>query len=398
MKDKDKFKLITRLVICLCLLASVFFWYDEYKDKNKASLSETKPVEKSVIAKDHHKGHIKLVAILPLSGPFSCEGTAAKQGIDLAIKQFGSNSHDIELSYIDWTKNSPEKIDLSQILPKNQTIIIVHMPTKKILALAMKHPKILIIAPACSNETLKNLPNVISMLGTDSLEGQFIGKLFRDKFSQKIKAIIVDGSEYSNVLYNSFKKTVQTGGTKLFTVKWKTDGNPSDKALQDVLAKKPEVIWLAGEPLWILRIYRQLKTRGYKGQFLVTKQFDYFFVSNIPPKDLRNFLFVRPYVTNSKSPRSKDFSSEFEKIYFTYPRWISAIFYDATFLVLEKIVKHSRLPDKMTFSGVTGIMHFKNTLNTERTFYLAKFDGGTFKLVLSDVKKNSSLNSSGSLK
>ncbi len=364
-----------RVLILLCTVTALYFLQKEHTKEKPTKLKQIETVKKR-----YSPNFINMIAVLPLSGYFKCEGEAAKQGIEIAIKNH--NNGKIKLSYWDWAKKGISSLRGPEHHKQDsQTIYIVHMPFDKLSNFSKVHSDALIIAPACSHEALKNMPNVITLLGTDSLEGQFIADIFLHNFPRKTKVVVIDGSDYSKILLTSFKKSIGRNVSNFPVVRLSITGETFRKNVKTLLAENPDIIWLAGEPQWIISIYKQLKIFGYKGKFIVPKYFDRFFISDIPTNDLKDLLFVRPFVTNSPSPFSKRFFSDFKKTYLMPPCWISAIFYDATVIIMNTEPTNLKSLSKLVkFNGATGSITLRNH-KIFRTLYLARFNKGSFESI-----------------
>ncbi len=380
--SRRKHSLLFRILILLCLVTALYFLQKEYKKEVKEK--PIQPVKTRTEKKPSAPYFINVVAVIPLSGCFKCEGEAARQGIEIAIRNH-NNRQKIKLSYWDWAKKEISPSGAPESSARDtQTIYIVHMPFDKLSDFARTHSRALIIAPACSHESLKDMPNVITLLGTDSLEGQFVADIFLHNFSTKVKAVAIDGSDYSKTLLSSFKKSIGKNVSSFPIVKLVANDEAFQKNIQNLLAKKPGIIWLAGEPQWIILTYKRLKNLGYRGKFIVPKYFDRFFISDVPTEDLQNLLFIRPFVINPASPFSKRFFSDFKKAYLSPPCWISAIFYDAMTIIMNtEPAKLKSLKKHLEFHGATGTIALKSHRTFFRTLYLARFNRGSFESVFS---------------
>lgn len=354
----------------------------EHKETLTLETVETHPPEQL------RYDYSKIMAILPLSGLLKDEGYAAKRSMEFA---FQDNEMDISVVYVDWELDG---FDLTSDLGKSFGVYFVHMPFHMIKKLAELYPDAIIIAPTCSHEGIKSLPNVISLTGSDSREGGYVAQIIKrnDLLAKWRLGVIVEPKGYGEILFSAFQKEINT--KKNYAIlKWNGLSGNGIENINKFLQKKPGIIWLAGSPEWIEVVYSKLKHLGYSGLFLVPSYFDYHMVPHIPPQDLKNFLFVRPCVNNLKNDLWKSFSSRFEKAFFQAPAWIDTLFYDATVLYVQ-FVKHEKsngltsssisrvfwayLEQIENFNGVSGKIIFSNGGNVERPFYIAKFENGVF--------------------
>jgi len=355
-----------RIIIVFCAVSAAFFIITQKRKK---------PVVKPLVLQKGKSwsGIIfkKVTVILPLSGPFTQEGIAAKRGIDLAVAHRNSVEKNVlAIRFVDWSKTP---IDTLTKHSSPDTLYLVHMPCKTLFDFASVHKGSIIIAPATSNEILTKLPNVQSLIGTEGDEGCFVARLFLSLSKKTSIGIIVNDTEYGKVIFRAYRNAIGEQGESIPYIRWK---EAKEKELDTFLNQGLQLLWLCGDPEWIITNYTKIKARGYRGFFLVPRLMDYYFTSEIPKGDIKNFIFLRPYTTDFPSEENKSFLELYRHKYLDNPNWVAAVFYDAMNLIIK--ASENRGTSTIVYYGVSGRYRWDRNGIKGNAFHLAVFRNGLF--------------------
>lgn len=394
-KSKSRNRLILLLTILIVAFAVAFVVYFK-ESKNQDDILRLK----RGVVKPAEYDPGKIVAILPLSGLLKDEGLAAKNGMELAFEDSGVR---VSVYYEDWERGD----SLSVLSSHSSGVFFVQMPFSMIRQIAETRPDAIILAPASSHEGLRELPNVFSLIDTDSEEGRYVASLLDGGAKgASCLGILVEPDGYGKVLYSAFIEAASSGNTCYRAVEW--DGSQDDlsEKLKSLVDEKPKTIWLSGSPQWIDKVYPLIANYGYSGFFLVPSYFDQHMARQIPQLHLKQFLFVRPYVGDPNNAEWKAFFDRFNKRFLRAPEWIDVLFYDAARIYASyvKIALAERARPVVTvegfrsfllrqryFEGVSGRIVFVEGGRAKRSFQLGAFRDGMFVPVENSICKSSGL-------
>lgn len=334
------------------------------------------------------KKTIYVAAILPLSGENALYGENDKKGIELALKNYQSDSIEIKVLYED-NKGTPKDaaIAVQKIGNENCIAIIddaISTITFSIIPTA-ENKKIPIISTGATNPKLSGIsPYFFRIWNSDIEEGAFAASSAKNELGKNTVSVIYLNTDYGIGLKEVFvKKFKELGGT----VKSETSFDESEKNFKNIINKTDftaELIYLIGYGNQTGLIVRNIREQRKNNIILSTvatedKQF-----LEKAGKFGDGIVYVyNAQVTNEEYVR---FNEKYFAMYNSQPQILNDVGYDAMNIILNAIKSGVRsgesfknyLREMGTHEGASGNIKFDENGDVHKNMILKTILGDKF--------------------
>lgn len=277
---------------------------------------------------------------------------------------------------------------------KNVTAVIGLNDTDMALAaiptLAL-HKKLFITSGATS----PNLPNaalgwVFLACFSDNQQAEHAASFAYESLDATSALVIAqDDFLYAELLKKYFTKSYeQLGGNILATISYNHQSPDISKQLNELNKKgiQPQIIYVAGGPVMVLNIIRQVRAAHFKQPIMGGDSFDSSALDALKMPDMGTIYFTTHGFINptNMNPRVQQFIHDYQAAYHTLPdSSFAGLGYDTVNVLLQAIRNANSLEtDKireallhLQFIGVTGQFDYSGYI-PEKTITIIKFQDG----------------------
>ena len=322
---------------------------------------------------------IKIGANLEMTGGNASFGASASNGSKLALKEFndkgGFNGKKVELIIADNKSEASESASAMQKLVQDGVVaVIAPIASSSVIAAAQisQDSKILAISPTASNpkvtvdEKGKVRPFLFRASFIDPFQGSVMAAFAQKSLKAKTAAIYIDNSsDYAKGLAKYFEEEfVRSGGTVVIKEAYLQKDTDFKATLTKIKASNPDVIFVPGYYQEVGLIIKQGRELGLKVPFLGGDGWDSAnLVSIAGAANLDNNYYCNLYSPEDKDPKTANFVEAYKQAYGQVPDSFAALSYDATWMILNAMVKANstdpvKIRDEMEktkdFKGVSG--------------------------------------------
>jgi len=346
---------------------------------------------------------IKIGVIYELTGNTASFGTAAANGAKLAFKEINAGGgvlgKQIELVIAD-NKGEPSESTnaMTKVITQDKVIAVTGFTVSSCGiagAIVAEANKIPFVAAATTNwkvtmneQTGKPKEYVFRACFIDSFQGAVAANFALNSLKAKRVAILVDNSsDYSKGMVQYFKEAFIKGGGKIVAEEAYLQKDTDFKAiLTKVKAYNPDLYYLPGYYEEVGKIIKQARELGITTTFLGGDAWDSpQLVAIAGPEALNNTHFTNFYSVEDKNPRSQAFVAAYQKEYGQMPDSMSAMGYDAAYLLVDAIKRaNSTDPKKIrdaleqtrNFNSLSGEMSLSPTHDAIRSAVIIEMING----------------------
>ena len=351
------------------------------------------------ISKFVFANEIKIGVLLPLTGSQAFYGKEAKNGIDLALKNFNDPKLKIKL-IIEDTQSTPLEAakGINKLITTDKvSVVIAEVISSNAIAAASiaEKAKIPIISPAATNDSVTlGKKYVFRTCFIDSFQGVVMANFATKNLRAKSAVILEDSdSDYSKGLSESFKSTfVKSGGIIFKVLKYSQKDTSYTAQLGDIRKLKPDVVFIPGFHQQVGVILREAKELNITAKMLGG---DGWFTPELrmiaKGAEIGSFTSTH-YSTDSNEPKVKFFIENYSKKYLAKPSAHAALGYDTFNLVTnalkglqnfdsEKITE--ALSKTKDFPGITGTITMDKNHNPIKPAVILEYVPNGYKYVTS---------------
>lgn len=351
------------------------------------------------ISKFVFANEIKIGVLLPLTGSQAFYGKEAKNGIDLALKNFNDPKLKIKL-IIEDTQSTPLEAakGINKLITTDKvSVVIAEVISSNAIAAASiaEKAKIPIISPAATNDSVTlGKKYVFRTCFIDSFQGVVMANFATKNLRAKSAVILEDSdSDYSKGLSDSFKSTfVKSGGIIFKVLKYSQKDTSYTAQLGDIRKLKPDVVFIPGFHQQVGVILREAKELNITAKMLGG---DGWFTPELrmiaKGAEIGSFTSTH-YSTDSNEPKVKFFIENYSKKYLAKPSAHAALGYDTFNLVTnalkglqnfdsEKITE--ALSKTKDFPGITGTITMDKNHNPIKPAVILEYVPNGYKYVTS---------------
>lgn len=351
------------------------------------------------ISKFVFANEIKIGVLLPLTGSQAFYGKEAKNGIDLALKNFNDPKLKIKL-IIEDTQSTPLEAakGINKLITTDKvSVVIAEVISSNAIAAASiaEKAKIPIISPAATNDSVTlGKKYVFRTCFIDSFQGVVMANFATKNLRAKSAVILEDSdSDYSKGLSESFKSTfVKSGGIIFKVLNYSQKDTSYTAQLGDIRKLKPDVVFIPGFHQQVGVILREAKELNITAKMLGG---DGWFTPELrmiaKGAEIGSYTSTH-YSTDSNEPKVKFFIESYSKKYLAKPSAHAALGYDTFNLVTnalkglqnfdsEKITE--ALSKTKDFPGITGTITMDKNHNPIKPAVILEYVPNGYKYVTS---------------
>lgn len=241
---------------------------------------------------------IKVGAILPLSGALSEYGTAARNGLEMAITEHPELFRGIEFIYEDSQYDGKMALASYQKLRAAGDVSLVYLwgygPSQAVAPVAESY-QLPVIAVSGALPTFATSRHILRFAFCMSGPAAILSEHLRSKGIKRFGVIKTDIA-FTTEMYNEMLKNLRQGET----IELIASVNPSDMEFRSIIGKIRQknfdavgVFLVSGQ---IAQFYRQMKQQGLQLRTFGTDLFDSVQENNLSGGAMTGAEFVAPYV------------------------------------------------------------------------------------------------------
>jgi branched-chain amino acid transport system substrate-binding protein len=333
--------------------------------------------------------------VAPLTGEFNDVGASSKRGIEMAVKEWNASGgvlgKQIKLILVD-DKCDPAGCTAActKLIQQDRVVAIIgsafSIPTIAGAHIAQT-AKIPMITPIATNPEVTKVGNYIyRACFLDSLQGS-VGAMFSFNSLKAGKAACIFdvGNDYSRGLAEFFKdKFVEIGGQVVDYEGYAPGTTDFAALLVNTLKSRPDIIYC---PSWLpapALIAKQARALGFKGQLVGGDSWDSPYLVKDGGSAVEGFFFTVHFSKDDSRPAVKDFVKKFKTNFQVDPDSEAALYYDATFIMLDAIKRAGKIDGsairealtKTNIDVITGQIKFDENRNPMKSVVIVGIKDG----------------------
>ena len=334
------------------------------------------------------KGTIKIVSQTPLSGGQSKLGTAIKNGVELAVQDFGKlvTSYGFKLvyePYDDQANKDTGVANANRLINDNDVLAVVgHLNSGVAIPSSEVYAKVnlTMVSPANTNPlvTDRKSTNAVTnrVCGRDDVQGPAGADFVITTLKAKKLYVINDKTAYGEGLAQAFSTRAKALGV-IPTVDTGIEAGERDfnTILNRAAVDKPDVIYYAGIYDQAGPLLKQMRAKGITASFVSGDGIDSSELQALGGADnMKNVYFTTTSGPISSLPSAKRFAQRYKAKFGMDPEGYSAYGYDAGKVVLTAIAAATKDAKGMKptraavakavrsvkFAGITGSVAFNS--------------------------------------
>lgn len=354
---------------------------------------------------DRAIGHLKIGAILPLSGSQEKFGQEAKSAMMFALKSWkrANSKFKTRVSLLiedDQSQSDRAKVAAENLIKKRVSVLlgsINPLSSNVVQETASKHNKLFISPFSCEPVLAKREKKKI-FCGRHTLnwQGIALAKYAFQRFNEKKIAVLIDLEDNTSIsIAHSFSNTLKEKGLDVIVEKYSSPAPNWINIIQKLKEKKIDIFLFSSSQLneaeVFLNLARQFKTQG------TVLGSDLFFnktLNHLPSRQL-SVIYPVPFFSDTTNTHiGEEFFKKLTNENSRKPSHVAVLAYDATVLILETFKKsQSTLPRNLTRSikniskipGLYGYMKMSKEKYLEKPLLIMRNSSG--KINVQDVIK-----------
>ncbi|SMC25135.1 ABC-type branched-chain amino acid transport system, substrate-binding protein [Desulfacinum hydrothermale DSM 13146] len=267
----------------------------------------------------------RILAVLPLSGPFAGQGERIRQGMELARKEWLPDGP--QLDFLDgWQEPQVLEEKLARRLKEPDLYaLLVHLPVERLEALTRRAASagVVVVSVANTHQRLAADEHLLSFLGSDEAEAREAARLIVERYGKGDMTVVEEPSAYGTFFSSHFRRQAQERGLSVHRVVL----NPGELPPPD-LPKQSQKILLAGSPAWAADVVAALESAGYRGLYFVPHTFGMDYVADLFSGVMDRVRFVLPLTVKVNGESDAAFRQAYRRSYWKEPGWLSRAGYD----------------------------------------------------------------------
>jgi branched-chain amino acid transport system substrate-binding protein len=290
---------------------------------------------------------IKIASQGPLSGGQSAQGTALRNGVELAIEQFGGSLTEagFEIQFVPFDDQASPDVGVAnaQQLVADPAIlgVIGHwnsgvaIPSSEVY----EANNVAMISPANTNPAVtdRGLTVVNRVCGRDDLQGPLGARFAASLEGVEEIYILHDTTTYGQGVAEFFRQEAEAQGLTVLAFEGTEERANFEGVIQPILALAPDLIYMGGIYDQFGVFVQQVRTAGYEGALLGPDGMDAPDFANIAGE-----AGIGVYYTSAAGPaaayeNSAAFIEAYEAKFGAPPLPYTAQAYDATGILLQAI-------------------------------------------------------------
>jgi len=290
---------------------------------------------------------IKIASQGPLSGGQSAQGTALRNGVELAIEQLGGPLAEagFEIQFVPFDDQATPDVGVAnaqQIVADPAILGVVGhwnsgvaIPSSEVYeanGLAM-------VSPANTNPAVtdRGLSVVNRVCGRDDLQGPLGARFAASLEGVEDIYILHDTTTYGQGVAEFFRTEAEVQGLNVLGFEGTEERANFEGIIQPILAQEPDLIYMGGIYDQMGVFIAQIRSAGYEGALLGPDGMDAPDFANIAGEAGVGTYYTSAAGPASSYPNSADFIAAYEAKFGAPPLPYTAQAYDATGIVLKAI-------------------------------------------------------------
>jgi branched-chain amino acid transport system substrate-binding protein/neutral amino acid transport system substrate-binding protein len=286
---------------------------------------------------------LKIGSLTPLTGELASFGQPWQQGIKLAVDEMSASGAlpegwKAEMISGDEKGDAQEGLQAARKMMDTDKVSGIVGPTSDtIVAMAdtARDKETVVISPAAGTVSLDKLGGewLYRTVASDATQGFAVLKWFADQGVESIGMMVQNDEATISPAAVLAKRFTDGGGEVVANVKYNPGQASYQAELQQVLDKKPSMIFLAGGQESGVTILKEAFQAGYDGKFLLTSETTVQEVIDaVGKKDMEGVQGMTPKADVTLAPYKK-FAAAFEEANGEEPELFTANAYDATIMI-----------------------------------------------------------------
>ncbi len=340
-----------------------------------------------VAADAQNKGTIKIVSQSPLSGGQSVLGEAIKNGVTMAVEEFGKTITAYGFRFVyepydDQAKPDVGTANANRIINDADVLAVVgHLNSGVAIPSSEVYARVSLaaVSPANTNPRVtdrKSTVNVMSRIcGRDDVQGPAGADFVVNTLKAKKIFVINNKTAYGQGIADAFEARAKAlGATTVPTAVAEQDTDFS-AVLNRIVAEKPDAIYFGGIYDQVGLFIKQAKGKGVTVPIVGGDGLDGSDLQKIAgPENMKNVYFTTTSAPISALPAAKRFAEKYKAKFGKDPEGYSAYGYDAARVVIQGISSALRAskgakPTRdavakairaVKFNGITGRIEFNS--------------------------------------
>jgi branched-chain amino acid transport system substrate-binding protein len=334
-------------------------------------------------------GILHIGASLDFTGTNAGYGKQVKEGIDLAVDYINDSINKgiikIDVKYLDSGDIDREAIsNVNKFISLDKIYFIIggiSSNVVKSMITPIERNNAFLFAPASSGSILTNVSKNFSRnWPSDDLEAGYAAKYAIENLNSNKAIVVYVNSYYGIGLKNRFVKSfIESNRLILDTINYSVDQTDFTIIIGKIKSKKPDCIYLAGNPKEMGRFMKQLKEQNLNFNIISNTGF-------LQPDCLEPALgaangVIIPTPKPSESGTQLKSVQIFQNLYISKynrtPTLVTANAFDAVLLIYGAVNKHgfdvqkvaAEIRNKKNFESASGLANFSDgEIQTEITF------------------------------
>ncbi len=340
----------------------------------------------AVAADAQNKGTIKIVSQTPLSGGQSKLGTAIKNGVELAVQDFGKlvTAYGFKLvyePYDDQANKDTGVANANRLINDNDVLAVVgHLNSGVAIPSSEVYAKVnlTMVSPANTNPLITDRKSTAAITnrvcGRDDVQGPAGAEFVVNNLKAKKVYVINDKTAYGEGLAQAFSVRAKALGA---TIVVDTGVEATERDFSTILNRaavdKPDAVYFAGIYDQAGPLLKQMRAKGITASLVGGDGIDSSELQALGGADnMKNVYFTTTSGPISSLPSAKRFAERYKAKFGMDPEGYSAYGYDAAKVVLTAIAAATKdakgaKPSRaavakavrgVKFAGITGAVAF----------------------------------------
>lgn len=345
---------------------------------------------------------IKIGLNVELSGDYLIYGTPEKWGVQLAVNEInaagGIDGKQIELITYDNKSDATEAYNNALKLATEDNVVAIIGAATSGLTVAQQ-------PVATEYGTIIVTPSGSNALVTVAKDGTVFDSVFRTCFIDPFQGVVLanfasnnlavtkaavlgaQDSDYALALASIFKdQFAKNGGTIVAEESYPADTTDFSAVLTTLMATDAQVLYVPAYADTAQFIVKQAREMGWNVPIIGPDGFDSASLQNAGAANLNNVFFSTHFTTLDENPAVAKFVTDYKALSGEEPMALSALGYDAMYLVAQAIkeagsVDVKAVKDKIAginFTGITGSITFDANHNPVKSAVVIELVNGVY--------------------
>jgi|GEM_PF-3502205 len=392
-----------RRVLLLAVLAALGWWWlapespappdGAQEPLSTAPPSRENPVPKAVAGPEAAQEkpepvpqRKKIVAVLPLSGPFAGQGRMLRHGMQLAVKEAPPDGIP-KLEFLDgWGEDAAFCDKLGEMVQDPAVYaLLVHLPVDRLEEVSSRAAQagVLVVSVANTHQKLAQDGRVVPFLGSDEAEARETARLIGARYGKSTVTILEEESPYGTFFSSHFRDEAGKVGLSVHRLVLTPGALPPE----DVLKSSKKIV-LAGSPAWAADIVAALESAGYRGLYFVPHTFAADYARDLLVGVVDRVRFVLPMEWSPETASDTAFREAYRRAYWKEPGWLALVGYDCARWITDLVRRTTQSrrefsakllsgePAAPSGTWVGGAFELDEGGNVRRTYSLAALKNG----------------------